>query len=242
MTGYSDRQVQRMIVELVKIKCLIPEGDSRLGTRQYRIEKASLPVRPELVLQRRGRPAKNGDIVSPYLNNGDISEKNGDILGENGDIAMSPDSSLEPSFDSSKDGGEKNAPPPELEYVPDEDPETPPLKTSSKVPQQQLRPMQQALGLVMGFDMNISSNFGKVGRLSRDLLKAKYKPEDITRIYGRGGIWFTQDWRGKKGDLPNMASIAETIGNFSKRITTTQYNAEAAKAAAEKALREALRA
>jgi hypothetical protein len=80
----------------VRLRYLIPAGDSRLGTNEFAIDFDTLPIREGRKTQKRGRP-KTGDAMSPNYggkNNGDIPANNGDILDENGDIAMSP----EPSY------------------------------------------------------------------------------------------------------------------------------------------------
>lgn len=81
-----------------------------------------------------------------------------------------------------------------------------------KIPPSQTKPMQKALARVMGYDLKIGSNYSRTGRLAKELLRADYTPEQIESIYGPGGSWFREDWRGKKGELPNMASIAQTVG------------------------------
>lgn len=154
----------------------------------------------------------------------------------------SPATVLKPSVNPSdkpsvKDGGE--AAPPEPEYVDVWEGEFNPPGIKRKPPQPETKPMQIALATVMGYDLNISSNFGKVGRLARDLVRAKYTPEQITRIYGPGGVWYQSDWRGKKGELPNMATVAETIGKLSgltAKNTNIKYNAEEAKRKALEAM------
>lgn len=105
-TGYSVRQIQRYTKELVDLKILIPQGDSRLGTNLYKIDLEKLTARPpyESKKGKPGRPPQNnrGDAhVTPIINGGDKIEKGGDKMAKGGDIAMSPDSSFKPSFNPS---------------------------------------------------------------------------------------------------------------------------------------------
>jgi hypothetical protein len=93
-TGYTDRQVQRITADLVEAGLMTPQGESSYGTNAYSISIEALEARkkPPAHLQKRGRPAKKGDKMSPLIQkNGDISAPN---FAENGDIAMSPEPSL----------------------------------------------------------------------------------------------------------------------------------------------------
>jgi hypothetical protein len=93
-TGYTDRQVQRITADLVEAGLMTPQGESSYGTNAYSISVEALEARkkPPAHLQKRGRPAKKGDKMSPLIQkNGDISAPN---FAENGDIAMSPEPSL----------------------------------------------------------------------------------------------------------------------------------------------------
>lgn len=90
-----------------------------------------------------------------------------------------------------------------------------------------LREMMAALGQVMGWDMDISANWAKLGKLAKSLQKAGYSSENVLHCFGPDGTWYSQDWRGKKGDLPNMKSIAEEIGKLSKKTVSIQTNGNA---------------
>ena len=93
-TGYTDRQVQRITADLVEAGLMTPQGESSYGTNAYSISVEALEARkkPPAHLQKRGRPAKKGDKMSPLIQkNGDISAPN---FAENGDIAVSPEPSL----------------------------------------------------------------------------------------------------------------------------------------------------
>lgn len=112
-TGYSERQVQRITSNLVKVGILVQMGNSQLGTNLLRINVKRMPMRGKYISQRRGRPPSiNGDKMSPiYLDDddiqnengdisdiiGDIPDENGDIFEINGDTVMSPEPSLESS-------------------------------------------------------------------------------------------------------------------------------------------------
>ena len=86
-TGYSERQVQRIIVNLVDKRLLIvvfPPSQHR--ATEYRMDIDAIPPKPPFVSQKR---SARGDILAPR----------GDISKPRGDIAMSPDPSLEPPID-----------------------------------------------------------------------------------------------------------------------------------------------
>lgn len=67
---------------------------------------------------------------------------------------------------------------------------------------------------VMGMDSKISSNFGKIKKWAKVLDKAGYTPAQVLEIYSPGGLWYTDDWRGKKGQEPNYSTLTATIKGF----------------------------
>lgn len=161
---------------------------------------------PRKPSKKAAKPAEGDMPIDPSIDH--------KVIGEITTPTYSLDNTLQ--ITDLKDGGK--AAPPEPEYSDDwtEEFNPPPSGIKPKVSPTLTKPLSYALASVLGFDLKISSNFGRVGKLARDLARAGYKPEQITKIYGKGGIWYSQDWRGKKGDLPNMSSIAETIGELSK--------------------------
>ena len=66
---------------------------------------------------------------------------------------------------------------------------------------------------VMGMDAKI--NFGKIKRWATVLDGAGYAPLQVSDIYSPGGLWYTDDWRGKKGDMPTIGHINDTIKRLS---------------------------
>jgi hypothetical protein len=107
-------------------------------------------------------------------------------------------------------------PKPEPVYVDVEDDK--PARIKPKVPREKLNPMIGALGDVLRWDMKISTNWSKPAKLAKGLVQAGYAPEDVMRIFGRGGVWYREDWRGKKGDAPTMKDISERIGEYAGRV------------------------
>lgn len=60
---------------------------------------------------------------------------------------------------------------------------------------------------------------GRVGKLARDLLAAGIFPADVVLRFGRtdpgNGWWYWRDdWRGKKGDMPNEGALRECAGKW----------------------------
>ncbi len=116
-TGYSRRQIQRVIDELEQKGIMKSQGKSRLGTEIFSIVKEKLPTRPDYLPNKKtGRPPKVCDILSPTLPEEnpeieetddvleevcDIPEKVCDISEKVCDIAMSQNPSLEPSLEPS---------------------------------------------------------------------------------------------------------------------------------------------
>ena len=88
-----------------------------------------------------------------------------------------------------------------------------PKATAVKTPTQQ-QAMLEALSIATGVDYKIRGNCGRLGKTAAELITAGYKPQHVVEKYiGTGSWWYQLDWRGKKGDKPKLANIAETIGN-----------------------------
>lgn len=224
-TGYSDRQIQRVVGELLKRGIMIHHGESRLGTEQYSIDLDALPAREPYKSQRRGRPAgvvkqeenelesaqnqsNNGDKMTPlFPENGAILAENGDILAENGDIAMSPKPSvnrqlkpslINPENSKSDDNEEKKS--------------TGKREKKSSLTRDQINQIAHALAIATGldFEKNQKQLFAEA---------KNYKPEELRRIQveytGKSALWYKTDWRGQLGQKPTLKMIRETWGNLS---------------------------
>lgn len=79
----------------------------------------------------------------------------------------------------------------------------------------QYYPIMLALSEVTGLSFTIN---GKVlGEAAKNLLRdERVSPELIRSIYSQGGVWYRQDWRGKRGEKPTLRQINETIFKFEK--------------------------
>ncbi len=77
-----------------------------------------------------------------------------------------------------------------------------------RVPSQQ-QAMVGALADAMRMDAALNGT--RLARLAADLLRAGYEPGQVARAYGRGGWWYREDWRGKRGDAPGEQGIRETL-------------------------------
>ncbi len=106
-TGYSERQVQRIIGGLVRDGLLIKAADAtsrRPTTYQMNLLRAPRKA-PYTVSTPDKLSPQRDDILSPQTSagvtkraiRGDIHDTRGDILAARGDIAMAPDPSWEPS-------------------------------------------------------------------------------------------------------------------------------------------------
>ena len=60
-------------------------------------------------------------------------------------------------------------------------------------------------------DMDAGLNFPKLAKWGKVLHGNGYTPTQISEIYGYGGVYWKQDWRGKKGQPPNFSTITGTI-------------------------------
>ncbi len=102
---------------------------------------------------------------------------------------------------------------------PEGDPPTP-LTTSAPISEtaakQQLASMVNALVAATGMSGHL--NWGVLAAFAQELIALDYSPEQIARHYNttNGSAaaawnWYTNDWRGKKGDFPGIPAIRQTI-------------------------------
>lgn len=74
----------------------------------------------------------------------------------------------------------------------------------------------EALEQVSGIDRASESNYGYLTRFGKELLAMGKTPEDVKRIFGEGGVWYREDFRGKKGEKPSPPLIVREIKNLSE--------------------------
>lgn len=70
------------------------------------------------------------------------------------------------------------------------------------------------LAKVMGMDVKIRSNAGRVAKLAQALKQSDVKPteEIVLAKYGENGWYYKYHWAGKQGQLPSQKVITETWG------------------------------
>lgn len=67
---------------------------------------------------------------------------------------------------------------------------------------------------IMEMDANL--NFGKLAKWGKALHRNGYTPKQLSEIYGYGGVYWKEDWRGKdKKQTPNYATITDSIKKLS---------------------------
>lgn len=81
---------------------------------------------------------------------------------------------------------------------------------SSTTPQQA---MVGALSDVMGMDIKL--NAGRLGKFASSLVDAGYDAETVMEIYSPGGAWYTEEYYGQQGQIPNQYNIKATIAKLS---------------------------
>lgn len=81
--------------------------------------------------------------------------------------------------------------------------------------QRMIEDLVQALGEVTGMDPHL--NRVRLVRNAQNLLQNGYNASVIRASFGSGGAWYTQDWRGKKGETPTLRNITEQIASFSRQ-------------------------
>lgn len=85
--------------------------------------------------------------------------------------------------------------------------------------------MVTALSVVTGMDARL--NFEKLKPTALELVTAGYAPDQVRGYYARGAPpgqrnWYSDDWRGRKGDMPTPRNISETIGGAVKTTQAAQ--------------------
>jgi hypothetical protein len=75
-----------------------------------------------------------------------------------------------------------------------------------------LNPFVESLASVTGLDKKL--NYGRLAREAKDLIQAGYSVDQVQAVYGAGGVWYSQDWRGQKGELPQVGVIRSTIAQL----------------------------
>lgn len=64
-----------------------------------------------------------------------------------------------------------------------------------------------------------SNDQSNIGKATSKWLRAKATPNDIQAF---GQWWYTEDWRGKKGEAPSLAEIGRQWGRFKKQRETRE--------------------
>jgi hypothetical protein len=82
-----------------------------------------------------------------------------------------------------------------------------------KVTKEDVYKIGEALAEVtsLSMDINKSQILKEAAKLAKD---KRVSPELIRQIYSKGGLWYTEDWRGKQGQKPSLYDVAKTIFAF----------------------------
>jgi len=85
-----------------------------------------------------------------------------------------------------------------------------PKRTPPKPPAENLYPLVRALSEVCSIDLeaNKSKLFAEAKRLNKATPHPTY--DLIVQHYRRGGTWYTEDWRGMRGDRPQLGQVRLT--------------------------------
>lgn len=57
----------------------------------------------------------------------------------------------------------------------------------------------------------IPLNAAHMNKLSSDLRKAGYEPDDIRRVFGEGGAWYSATYNGQQGKQPKLYDVRQQI-------------------------------
>lgn len=187
-TGYSKRQVGRILKELRDIKILVIVKKAYRGRpTEYKIDWSKAVKKEKFRYANLDTLSKNG------VTSQDICK---DISKNKGDIAVSDKPSLiKPSL---------NEPSENKRFTND-------IKKA----------MVYVLSQVTGMDESL--NYGRLSRDAKALHKAGYSAVDISTIFGPGGAWYKEHWKGKKGQKPNTGDIRTSIKHLSGRNKYGKY-------------------
>lgn len=84
------------------------------------------------------------------------------------------------------------------------------------VPKAELDPIMNSLATITRQNIT-DNNRGRLLHFAKTLYLSKYTAETIQSIYGSGGAYWRDDWRGKKGQFPNLASIQDSIDRLAPK-------------------------
>jgi hypothetical protein len=62
----------------------------------------------------------------------------------------------------------------------------------------------------------------RIGKIASELIKAGYFPDDINNYIGRHSWWYKNNWKGKRGEVPNLEDIKSTITKARKAKQPTR--------------------
>lgn len=81
--------------------------------------------------------------------------------------------------------------------------------TKATVPADALKPIVHALANVTALDERM--NYSSLSKVAKLLYQSEYTAEQVAKVYGHGGKWWTDDWRGRKKERPDVWVIPKTI-------------------------------
>ena len=102
-----------------------------------------------------------------------------------------------------------------------------PAQASNKdmaLDEQALDDMVQALGEITGMDNLL--NHSLLVKNAKGLLQAGYHAKTVRATFGAGSVWYSQDWRGKKGEPPTLKNVIEQISILCRQVAQRLPNAD----------------
>jgi len=80
--------------------------------------------------------------------------------------------------------------------------------------EKELPPHQDMFGAICEVtkaDPKLRSIQGRVARLGKEMREAGYTAADVRRVFGEGGWWYTEHWKGKRGECPHITELVTEI-------------------------------
>ena len=88
----------------------------------------------------------------------------------------------------------------------------------------ELDELRRALNEVTGMDSMLNRSL--ITKSAGSLAQAGYNAGMVRSAFGKGGAWYSQDWRGKKGEVPTVKNVIENIAVLSRQSQSASNEAE----------------
>jgi hypothetical protein len=82
------------------------------------------------------------------------------------------------------------------------------LRTDQEISDEKLTDMMEAIETACQMNLKLSWQKKQINTYARELIGAGFTPDDVDN---HAHWWRANDWRGKKGDVPRLRELADTL-------------------------------